>query len=90
MALRKQIRQMDGVPTNYHRIAYIQITTNSHNSIVVFSYVDEESRRSPRTPEFSPYCQAVTYDTDYSPNMSVELAYEYLKTLPEFEGATDI
>jgi hypothetical protein len=38
----------------------------------------------------TPYRQSVTYETDYSPNMTIEMAYEYLKTLPEFEGATDI
>lgn len=90
MALFKTIRQDDGVPTQYHRIAFVQITTNSHNSIAVYSYVDEDSRRSKDDPEFHPYCKSVTYETDYSPNMTIELAYEYLKTLPEFEGATDI
>lgn len=90
MALYKSIKQPDGVPTNYHRIAFIQITTNHQNSIAVFSYVDEESRRRIRSAENQPYCVSTTYETDYSPNMTVELAYEYLKTLPEFEGATDI
>ena len=90
MALKKEIRQMDGVPTDYHRIAFIQITTNQQNSIAVFSYVNEDSRREARTLECQPYCVSITYETEYSPNMTVELAYEYLKTLPEFEGATDI
>ncbi len=90
MALNKLIRQDDGVPTGYHRIAFVQVTTNSHNSIAVFSYIDEESRRMPSSAEHRPYCRSTTYETEYSPNMTVELAYEYLKTLPEFEGATDI
>ena len=90
MALKKAIRQMDGVTTNYHRIAFIQITTNQQNSIAVFSYVDEDSRREGRTIDSQPYCVSTTYETGYSPNMTVELAYEYLKTLPQFEGATDI
>lgn len=90
MALKKAIRQPDGVTTNYHRIAFIQITTNQQNSIAVFSYVDEDSRRSNADPESRPYCVSTTYETGYSPNMTVELAYEFLKTLPEFEGATDI
>lgn len=90
MALFKAVRQDDGVTTNYHRIAFIQVTTNSHNSIAVFSYIDGDARREPRTPESRPYCKSATYETEYSPNMTIELAYEYLKTLPEFEGATDI
>lgn len=90
MALLKAVRQDDGVITNYHRIAFVQVTTNSHNSIAVFSYIDENARRTIQTPESRPYCRSVTYETGYSPNMTVELAYEFLKTLPDFEGATDI
>ena len=44
MALKKEIRQSDGVVTNYHRILYIQSTINSHDSIAVVSYVDEIGR----------------------------------------------
>lgn len=90
MALRKPIKQSDGVTTNYHRVAFVQITTNRQNSIAVFSYIDEASRRDMDTAESRPYCASITYETEYSPNMTIELAYEYLKTLPEFEGATDI
>lgn len=90
MALYKTIRQDDGVPTAYHRVAFVQITTNSHNSIAVFSYVDEDSRRDSTDPESRPYCVSTTYETGYCPTMTIELAYEFLKTLPEFEGATDI
>ena len=85
MALGKEIKQDDGVTTTYHRILFIQITTNRQNSIAVFSYIDEESRQS-----VHPYCRAVTYETDYDETMTIEDAYNYLKTLPEFEGATDV
>ena len=37
-----------------------------------------------------PYKVAITYETDYKENMTVKEAYDYLKTLPEFEGAEDI
>ena len=91
MALYKEIRQHDGVITKYHRISYITATVNRQNSIAVLSYVDSESRDNEKTDlETLPYRKAVTYETEYSPSMTVELAYEYLKTLPEFAGATDI
>ena len=44
MALYKEIRQNDGVVTKYHRILFVQMMTNHHNSIAVLSYVDEISR----------------------------------------------
>lgn len=91
MALYKEIRQDDGVPTSYHRILYVQITTNRQNSIAVVSYVDDAARADEQSNILSqPYQKAVTYETDYSENMTIATAYEYLKTLPEFEGATDI
>lgn len=91
MALYKEIRQNDGVTTNYHRILYVQITTNRQNSIAVVSYVDNTARSDEQSNVLAqPYKKAITYETDYCENMTITTAYEYLKTLPEFEGATDI
>lgn len=90
MALYKAIKQADGVTTNYHRIMSVTLTTNRHNSIAVFSYTDNESRESEKGAIITqPYIQAVTYETAYNPDMTVAAAYEYLKSLPEFEGAVD-
>lgn len=89
MALLKSITQEDGVITNYHRISRLESVINSHVSIVVFSYVDQDSRQS-ESAETRPYKSAVTYETDYVENMTIESAYNYLKSLPEFEGAEDI
>lgn len=90
MALCKEMKQSDGVVTNYHRILFVQITTNRQNSIAVLSYVDNNSREDEQTKEIQPYRHSVTYETKYSPDMTVESAYEYLKTLPQFEGAVDV
>ena len=91
MALYKEITQEDGVVTNYHRILFMTITPNRQNSIAVLSYVDSESREAEKATILSqPYQKAITYETTYAPDMTVEAAYEYLKTIPEFEGATDV
>lgn len=91
MALQKQIKQADGVTTNYHRIMSVTVTTNRQNSIAVFSYVDNDSRDDEKSNVMAqPYIKAVTYETDYNPDMTVSTAYDYLKTLPQFEGAIDI
>lgn len=88
MALYKPIKQSDGVTTLYHRILFCQITTNKQNSIAVLSYIDNESRDNEKTNVLTqPYSKSVTYETEYDPDMTVEKAYEYLKTLPQFEGA---
>ena len=89
MALKKEIRQNDGVVTTYHRIFFLQSTINSHDSIAVYSYIDNSGREM-ESGEHQPYRVAVTYEKPYQENMTIEKAYEYLKTLPEFEGAEDI
>ena len=89
MALKKEVRQDNGVVTNYHRILYVMSTINSHVSIAVLSYIDEHGR-SMDNSEVEPYKVAVTYEKEYEENMTIEEAYDYLKTLPEFEGAEDI
>lgn len=91
MALYKSIRQDDGVTTNYHRILYLIQTVNRQNSIAVLSYVDKESRTAEANSIIAqPYQKAITYETDYDETMTIESAYEYLKTLPQFEGAEDV
>lgn len=103
MALKKAITQDDGVVTNYHRILFINLVTNSHNSIAVLSYVDNAARTAENTETttvtdemgeveipYRPYQRSITYELDYDPDMTIESAYAYLKTLPVFEGAEDI
>lgn len=91
MALNKAIRQSDGVTTNYHRILFLQKTINKCNSIAVLSYVDEAARDGEKEATLQqPYCHSITYITNYDADMTVAAAYDYLKTLPQFEGAVDV
>ena len=89
MALQKEIRQDDGVTTNYHRILHITQTLNRQNSIAVLSYVDSEARAT-EGAEFQPYQKAKTYEFPYVADLTAEAAYNLLKTLPLFEGAADV
>lgn len=91
MALYKEIKQSDGVTTKYHRILFLTKTVNRQNSIAVLSYVDGESREKETGGEMTqPYQKSITYETTYDPNMTIETAYDWLKTLPEFDGATNV
>ena len=89
MALLKQVTQNDRVVTSYHRILLIQSVVNSHTSISVLSYIDQDSRNI-EPAESRVYKSCITYEMEYVENMTIEDAYAYLKTLPEFEGAEDI
>lgn len=91
MALYKAIKQSDGVTASYHRILYMTQTVNRQNSIVVLSYVDGDARAIERDSiETQPYSKSKTYETSYDENMTIVSAYEYLKTLPQFEDAEDV
>lgn len=91
MALYKPIVQEDGVTTNYHRILFVQVTTNKHNSIAVVSYIDNDARENEKNGDIDhPYKRSITYETNYNEAMTIPNAYAYLKTLSEFDGAKDI
>lgn len=89
MALQKEIRQDDGVVTSYHRILFLKPVINHHISIAVLSYMDEESRETEGNGA-RPYKSCTTYEKAYEENMTIEAAYEFLKTLPMFDGAQDV
>lgn len=91
MALYKEIKQADGVTTKYHRILFLTKTVNRQNSIAVLSYVDGDSRDAEKSDAMSqPYQRSITYETAYDGNMTIESAYEFLKSLPQFENAENI
>lgn len=90
MALLKKIKQRDGVDTEYHRILFMQITTNRQITIAVESYVDEAARNAGETGEISPYSKITTYETDYDENMNIKKAYQFLKKTDAFANSSDI
>ncbi len=91
MALFKEIKQPDGVITDYHRILFLQTTVNQQNSIAVLSYVSSDVREGEKKNSSNrPYMRSKTYETDYDPDMTIEEAYEFLKTRPEFKDAEDV
>lgn len=91
MALQKKIKQRDGVETAYHRILFMQITTNRQISIAVESYVDAAARNATETGEIEqPYTKMTTYETDYDENMNIKKAYQYLKKMDVFANSSDV
>ena len=97
MAMSKRIVQPDGVPTEYHRVASLTVTTNVQNLIEVASYVDAEARARQLAMKASgedgaacPYVATSYHVAPYDGAMGVEGAYAHLKTLPEFAGAADV
>ena len=102
MAIKKQVTADNGIVTEYHRIALLSIDVHQQNTILVHSYLSEDGRQIEKDYAAGlyngieagvmkfPYVDATYMHTDYDENMTVKTAYEYLKTLPQFEGAEDV
>ena len=102
MAIKIQVTADNGVVTEYHRIALLSIDVHNQNTILVHSYLNEAGRQVERDYAAGlyrgleegmmkfPYVDAQYISIPYDEDMTVTKAYEYLKTLPQFEGAEDV
>lgn len=95
MAIEKDMAARDGVPLSYHRIESLYSHTNSETRIEVARYISAEERAKEKEAVRLGNAVPVYVQTDfiaipYDPAMSVISAYEYLKTLKEFQGSTDV
>lgn len=98
MAIKKTITAANGIVTDYHRIAMVKIDINQQNTILVHSYLSEDGRQiekdyanglydhvNPGEMQF-PYVDAEYITTNYDGEMTISKAYDYIKSLPKFEG----
>lgn len=102
MAIKKLITAQNGIVTEYHRIAMVKIDTNQQNTLLVHSYLSETGRQVEKDYAAGkynsidmglvpfPYVDAKYINTPYDGEMTISKAYEYLKTLSEYEGAEDV
>ena len=96
MAISKDETLPNGIPISYFRIASLTIVVNQQCIIEVAGYVNQEEREKEQESAIDPEkgCD-VFIDTrfiavDYDPDLSVNKAYELLKAMPDYEGATDV
>lgn len=96
MALSKDVTLPNGVTVTYHRIVTLTVFTNVSNLIEVCSYTTPEKREEERAalasddPRMDVYMHTRVYEAPYDQTMTVADAYGYLKTLDDFEGASDV
>ena len=102
MAIKIKTTADNGIVTEYHRIALLSIDVNQQNTILVHSYLSDDGRQIEKDYAAGlydnleegmmkfPYVQSEYIHTNYDGDMTISKAYAYLKTLPKFEGATDI
>ena len=102
MAIKKQVTASNGIVTEYHRVAMVKIDTNQQNTILVNSYLSEAGRQVEKDYAAGkyndvddgmmewPYVDAQYLNCDYDGDMTISKAYEWLKTLPQFDGSEDV
>jgi len=95
MALYKEIEETSGIITKYHRIVSVNVVTNIQNIIEIASYTSQEKREEEidaikNRTECNVYIKTTYRSTNYNKDMTVDTAYEWLKTLPEFSGSEDV
>ena len=95
MALSKIVQLGNGVEVVYHRVVRVDCITNVARVIEVASYTSaakraEEKAKTAAGEPMDVYMETRFYEAPPSDaGMSCAEAYAYLKTLPEFDGATD-
>lgn len=92
MALKKEIILNNGVITNYHRIVSLNNITNVSTIIEVASYTSKEKREEEKdaienATEMNVFIDTKYINKEYTENLTIKEAYEYLKTLDEFKDA---
>ncbi len=95
MALSKNITMADGVLCRYHRVFSVAVRTNGDRTVVVRSYPTKTARQAEkeaieRGTWPGVYARDEPFTMAYEESVGVADAYEWLKTLPQFEGATDV
>ena len=96
MALKKDIILENDVVLNYHRIVSVTNITNQSSIIEIGSYINKEEREKEKEwylskgkGDMNVFINTKFYSKKYDKNLNVDNAYEYLKTLPEFEDAVN-
>ena len=84
MALQKSTTSPQGFNADnaYHRVENVSLLNKNSLNFTVLSYASASNNVS-----FQANAYSCSYDLDGE--NPIKQAYEYLKTLPEFSGATD-
>lgn len=95
MALSKNITMEDGVLCRYHRVYSVTVRVNGDREVIVRSYPTKAARAAEKEAQaamtYSPiYARDTRRIMTYGESVDVTDAYAWLKTLPEFEGASDV
>lgn len=91
MAIGKNIKIENGLTLTYHRVYSVVNNINSSIDVCVMSYVNQNDRTMEKENSETVYSSLTVYNTNRTADVyTASDAYDFLKSLPEFEGAIDI
>lgn len=94
MALIKAIELKNGITVTYHRVVSVNNITNHASIIEIASYTSkgkrlEEKEKIENNEPMNVFIDTIYHSKDYDKNLTVDSAYEYLKTIEMFENYED-
>lgn len=100
MALAKSVAETNGIVLTYHRVVRIDVMVNEAVLVEVGSYLDRDARERQMASDESQasggpslgqqYVVTTFHQLPYQDGMTASDAYDALKGLPEFSGASDV
>lgn len=92
MALQKEITLDNGIIVKYHRIVNTNILVNNSITIEIGSYIDATQRNKEKQNNDNEniFINTTFIDMQYKESITIEEAYDYLKTLDMFKDSVDI
>ena len=97
MAIKKKIKKTNGIELDYHRIVMIKMDVGQNVTVLVHSYLNEESRQyekeyaAGKISKFEfPYVDAEYLSLDYNEDISIKNVYKLLKKIDKFSGGEDV
>ena len=94
MALIKPITLKNGITVTYHRITSVNNITNRESIIEVSSYTSKEKREEEKlaiknNQPMDVFIHTEYFNIPYDKTLDVEKAYEYIKTLENYQYSED-
>ena len=87
MGLSRRYQAPNGVTLNYHRISQVHHLVNKWTRLCVNSYTSQAKRKEEESQDV--YTSVAWFEMEYTDGLTMEQAYEWLKTQPPFDEAKD-
>lgn len=93
MAIKKDIELDNGIVLSYHRISKIENIVNDKTKLEIISYINQNQREreiEANDDSVNVLKLTTTEELEYNDTLTIEDAYNYLKTTEKYENSIDV